>query len=354
MHVLYHHIRILLACLALTACGGKLSHSMYVMESRIASEEEITEANLQGFDYFYLVAPPRWQADDFDRDEAFLVKKYVTGHRYARPGVVPRFIQTAHRVGASVLCSFPGREFIEIASDSLRRERFARMAAAFVDRYGYDGIELDWEHTVTPELHVKMMEAFRKALNRRFSKKMWLTTALNTEHNYPVELARRLEAAADWINLMYYDMGGGDWGKVPGHNAPLDKIQKNYADNWSQFRPSKLHIGLANYGYGYKGIAPGEAVPEGKTLKDYALPGYRPDRREGWTEEWDEKAQCPYFFSPDGSAFITAENARSLAAKRDWVLSGGFGGVFWWEFHCDWVPSTDPSTRGTHLITDLW
>lgn len=340
--------------LLLVSCSNwKPVHAMYVMESRIASEEEITAQALSDFDYFYLVAPPRWSAEDFDRDEEWILDKYVRAHTYSRPGVVSRFIATAHQVGASVLCSFPGREFIEIARDSLRRERFSRMAVAFVDRYGYDGIELDWEHTITPELHVEMMESLRRALMVRPQGRSWLTTALNTDHDYPTELAERLQEAADWINLMYYDMGGGFWGTVPGHNAPLDKIRQNYAERWSQFNPKKLHIGLASYGYGYRGISPGEAVPQGKTLSDYFMhETYRPEMREGWTEEWDEKAECPYFFSPDRDSFITAENGRSIQAKLDWIQEMGFGGFFWWEFHCDWIPPSEHGGKGRHLVTD--
>lgn len=174
---------VMLFPLFVSCSNWKPVHAMYVMESRIASEEEITAQALSDFDYFYLVAPPRWSAEDFDRDEEWILDKYVRAHTYSRPGVVSRFIATAHQVGASVLCSFPGREFIEIARDSLRRERFSKMAVAFVGRYGYDGIELDWEHTITPELHVEMMESLRRALMVRPQGRSWLTTALNTDHD---------------------------------------------------------------------------------------------------------------------------------------------------------------------------
>lgn len=325
---------------------------MYVMESRIQSEDEITESALEDFVFFYLVAPPRWVAEDFDKDKEWILDKYVRGHQYSRPEVVSRFIETAHKVGAYVLCSFPGSAFINIAKDSLRRENYAHMAAAFVQRYDYDGIELDWEQTITPDLHVEMMEAFRRALSGRPEGKAWLTTALNSAHLYSEELAERLQSAADWINIMYYDMGGGEWGTVPTHNAPLDQIRENYESNWSHFKPEKLHIGLANYGYGYRGIKPGQEVQPGKTLADYFIHSYRPDVKDGWTEVWDATAQCPYFFSPDGECFMTVENERSVLSKLAWIRGKGFGGIFWWEFHCDWVPPGKTGLKGTHLVTD--
>ncbi|MEB3374916.1 glycosyl hydrolase family 18 protein [Bacteroides sp. CR5/BHMF/2] len=62
------------------------------------------------------------------------------------------------------------------------------------------------------------------------------------------ELADKLVANVDWINIMTYDMGGGIWGNIPKHNTPLDKIKKELA-HWEVFDRDKLCIGLANYGW---------------------------------------------------------------------------------------------------------
>lgn len=354
------HLLILPCLLSLALSCGRWQpvRGMYVVEDRIAGTEEITVPNLEGTDFYYLVAPPRWEAADFDRPMPDLLDRYVDGHRYERPKVVLRFIETAHAAGAKVLCSFPGEAFIDIAPDSLRRTRFARMAAAFARRYGYDGIELDWEQTVTPPLHIEMMEALRYALDSLAGpgRHPYLTTALNSSHQYDAEQAARLSGAADWINLMYYDMGGGIWGQTATHNAPLDRIRENFRTNWSQFDPARIHLGLASYGYAYRGLAPGGTVEEGRTLRDYfAFDRYQPLPgllAEGWREEWDAAAQCPYFVAPGGDAFMTAENARSLRAKLRWARETGLGGIFWWEFHCDWVPPSEGEERGRHLVTD--
>lgn len=325
--------------------GGKTIRGMYVMETRITGLDEISPENLDGYDFFYLVMTPAWTADDFGCGEDGTAKASSGGFMSGRTDVVRKFISTAHSVGAKVLLCLQGADFVRVAPDEDKRKDFAAVTADFVRGYGFDGIDLDWEITVTPELHLLMMRQLRQGLDG-LGGRHYLTTALNCGHRYTQEQALSLSEVTDWINLMYYDMGGGLWGTAASHNAPLDAIMENYGSSWSVFDPSKIHIGLANYGYAYHDLGPGEEVPEGKTLADYMLPFWNvPD---GWTEEWDGKSHVPYFFSPDGKSFMTAENGRSLREKADWIKEIGAGGFFWWEFHCDWDRAT-----GKHALSDL-
>ena len=108
---------------------------------------------------------------------------------------------------------------------------------------------------------------------------------------------------------------------------------------------------MASYGYRYDGILPGEEVPEGRKMSEYAQDFFVRDMpallEAGWTESWDEAAQCPYYFAPDSSAFVTADNERSLDAKLAWIREKGFGGIFWWEYHCDFIPE-----QARHVLMD--
>lgn len=355
---------VILCCLAavlgpLPAAWGKGPlHATYSVADRISSEDDIVPEDLARYDFIYLMAAPAWTAEDFDLSQEEIDRKYVAGHRYPEPGLVRKYVKTVHKTGGKVLCSFPGSEFIEIASSEARSLKFAVMMAAFVDKYDYDGIELDWEHTVTEDLHLAFMQKIRAALDSLGggSRQYWLTTALHSYRHYDRLQAEALCACVDWINIMYYDMGGGIWGKVASHNTPLDAIKANMEQYWKFFAPEKLHIGLASYGFYYKGIAPGEEVPEGKKLGDYGrycnyteLPALL---EAGWTQEWDDKAQCAYFFSPDRTEFMTLDTERSMDAKLQWIKEKDFGGVFWWEYHCDWVMPGKKEDRGSHLITD--
>lgn len=331
-------------------------YSTYVVGSKIKSDVNTAQQNMSEFDCIYLVAPPKWIADDFDKSQDFVNKKYVQEYKHANECYIHKYVRNVHKSGNKILCSFPGREFIDIASFPQRRVRFAKMMAQYVRKYNYDGIELDWEQTFEIDKHNAFMAEIRKALDELNSQEhLLLTTALHSHHKYTQEQAAQLVKSADWINLMCYDMGGGCWNStLAKHNAPLDVISKQVAW-WTFFPKEKLCIGLASYGFYYKDLMPETKTKEGLTLEDHGrycsyteLPKLI---EKGWYERWDETAQCSYYISPDNNDFMTLESSRSIKAKMDWVYEEGFRGVFWWEFHCDWIPSTDKS-RGKHLIMD--
>ena len=353
---------VLLLLLLLSACGrptaepkAPLIHATYSVYSRLVPEELCVE-QLKNYQYYYFQAMPSWQPEEFDAPLEDILRDKVENHQYsgeAQPRI-DQYIGLIHEAGGKIYLSFSGTRYNQITDVPARRPKFAAYMANFARHHGFDGLELDWEHTVTKETHLALMRDIRAALDslgaldgRRYG----LTTALNSEHNYSQEEADALSACCDWVNIMYYDMGGGWWGKCGTHNTPLPDIKANFEANWSRFAPEKIHIGLASYGYYYEGLAPGEVPPEGESLSDHAGDFFYPRLPEllkaGWTEEWDDEAQCPYYFAPDRSAFVSCDNARSIAAKMAWVEEMGFGGVFWWEYHCDYIAS-----EGRHLLMD--
>lgn len=339
--------------------AAKTINAIYSVADRFNSEADIVKEDLADFDFLYFMAAPDWKSADYNAPVEEIIAKVVGSHSYGeRAPIIEKLINTVHENGNKILCSFSGTDFINIATDPGQRRKFAAVTAAFAKRYGYDGVELDWEHTVTEPLHVDMMQDIRDALDALADgKRYWLTTALNSIRHYTPQQAQALCKSTDWINIMFYDMGGGIWGTEATHNSPLDKMEEIAATLWSPFPHEKLHIGLPNYGFYYKGITPGEKVAEGKKLGDYGrycnateLPALI---EAGWTEEWDDTAKCPYYHSPDKTEFMTLESHRSMDHKFDWIKEQKFGGVFWWEYTCDYVrPSQIGGGKGIHLITD--
>lgn len=335
-------------------------YATYSVANRFRGPAWTNEANLREFNFIYLSAAPSWEVDDFDKSWEQIRAQYLD--KETPPGLkhvdrIHTYIANAHRAGARVLCSFPGEKFIDIASHPQRRNKFARLMAAWVQRFQYDGIELDWEHTITIPLHIAMMKEIRCALNElKSDQPFYVTTALHPGHKYSPEQAKELSAYCDWINIMFYDMGGGCWqGRKATHNSPLNAM-KRLIGNWQAFSPDKLCIGLASYGFYYKDLQPKELTPEGRVLADHGrywnyteLPGLI---QQGWTGIWDDPEHGAFMVSPDKREFVTLETPRSIDLKLDWVQECGFRGVFWWEFHCDWVPPNQQDQRGTHLIMD--
>ena len=65
--------------------------------------------------------------------------------------IEPDLISKAHAAGVKVLLSIGGGDGVEgprfnrMARDEDRRRRFARNVHTFLETYGYDGVDIDWE-----------------------------------------------------------------------------------------------------------------------------------------------------------------------------------------------------------------
>ncbi len=340
-------------------------HATYAVGKWLRDEKRIERVDFSVFDCIYLMAgPDEWDAKDFDGSEADAMRRLVSGHSYPSGdsglAMVPMFIKRCHAAGTKVMLSLPGNEQFSFASDAGKRKMFAKVMAAFVKKYDFDGIEIDWEHSLKYEQHAELMCELRAALTEleTVDQRKMLTTALHTYADAPLHIAQSWCQTLDWINLMCYDLGGGIWNQMAGHNTPLPFIQKEVERCFEKkdIPREKLCIGLANYGFFYRNLKPGEQITEKLSIDDRGryfghteLTGLLAD---GWTERYDESARVPYYFSPDGKDFVTLDNERSLSEKVDWVKHGGYRGVFWWELHYDLVPTGENERFDRHPLID--
>lgn len=337
----------------------KFVHGTYSVDSRLKSVEEIDKSDFRDFQFVYLMAGPQWEVADFDLSQEEILEKFVKQHQYKasideKGALVSYLINKVHADSCRILISFPGTTFDEIVKNDSRRVKFANMMGEFVKKYNYDGVELDWEKTVDLKLHYKFMKDIRLALDKQqefLKKPLYLTSALNFAEQYTKAEADSVSKYVDFLNVMMYDMGGGIWEDEATYNTPL-QLMKDFAVHWDVFDPQKICIGLASYGFYYKGITPGEKL--GKPLNNYGrymdyneLP---PLLQQGWTEEYNPIEFVSYFFSPDRKEFVTMDNEQSLQSKMEWVFNKNYKGVFWWEFHSDFqIPNNG---NGTHTLMD--
>ena len=360
-----------LFAMALLACGcsqparpvseaPRFIHAAYSVES-LLSEAELSGPGYEAFDFVYLMAAPaKWWTLDFDLPEAAIVRRADAFDYASAPGnmpLVPRMIGEVHAAGGKILLCFGGQqEFRPFLEKPERLTKFEAYMVRLVERNDYDGIDMDWEITIDKELHADMMGRLRgrlDSLSAKTGKYYYLTTALSIDHVYDEALAGRLSRAVDWINIMSYDMCDGVWGRTPSHNTSLAVLRSKLA-HWQIFDRRQLCLGLANYGFYYKGLLPGETAdgPLSEygsyiTYKEF-LPRLE---HEGWTEEYDPEAEVSYYFAPDRGEFVTIENPVSMHRKIEWITANGYRGVFWWEFHHDYV-APEAGRAGSHYLID--
>ena len=293
--------------------------------------------------------------------------------------------------------------FFSIARDAQKRTDFATSAVYVMARYGFDGIDIDWEYPGGGGLDqsalanpasdganfLALLRALREELDRQEAKDgrgYYLSIAgpggdEKIANFDPAAVA----GIVDWINVMTYDFQGG-WDNYTGHQSPMVSTNPSAArKNWSvsgamgQYLnglngkrgvpPAQLVVGVPFYGRGWDSVPPGprndglgqsgtEALSSlGETEFPYDrlyADGYlsfaygRTMGINGYTRFWDPVAQVPYLYSATARRMVTFEDPESVGIKMNYVNQTGLGGVMFWEL------SEDETTAERSLLETIY
>jgi chitinase len=251
-------------------------------------------------------------------------------------------------------------KFSNMASTAARRETFAASAVAFMVKYGFDGIDLDWEYPVSGGKSTNsaraadktnftaLLKLLREKLNaqgKTDGKKYLLTIAGGATTSYTKNVQMKSIAQyLDFSVLMAYDLHT-NWDKYTDHNAPLytssdwspqfkwsaDQAVKTWIS--AGFPKSKLVLGVPFYGHLYSNVKDGNTglyrtYSGYKTVNyDQVASKYLTDK--AYVRRYGSAGRTPWLFN--GSTFITYEDAQSLKEKAGYVTGQGLGGVGIWE-----------------------
>lgn len=274
-----------------------------------------------------------------------------------------KLVQEAHEAGVKALLSLGGwgwdEQFAAMARDGEAEDRFVRAVLELVEKFDYDGIDLDWEYPDTPEEVVgfdRLARRFRSALDAMGVSKqreMLQTIAVSSHPGTLKWLSNELLLSTmDWVNVMTYDMAG-DWTDYAGHHAPLHASPKQPGQPNScevtirhlldrGMPAERLALGIPLYGRGFaaaepyapaKKPAPGARQPGGNYSRLFVL-----QNEHGWKKVRDEQTKVPWLLAPDGNGVIGFDDPESVALKTGWAMSLGLRGVFFWEIAADRTP----------------
>ena len=270
--------------------------------------------------------------------------------------------------------------FSDIALTDASRKKFADSAVKFVNQYGFDGVDLDWEYPVGGGLstntnrpedkhnYTLLAQAIRTAFNTQEAatgKHNLLTIAAPAGYETiaNIELAD-MAKSIDWFNIMSYDYHGA-WENQTNHNAPLyanaaspNAIDPKFNVDYSMrayaaagVPKSQIVMGAPLYGRTWQGVPAG---PNGDGLYqtgtgagagtwengviDYAdLLNKVKTQPATYKVYRDNASQVPYVYAPTvgGGWFSTYEDKTSLGKKVDYVLANEYGGMMFWELDAD-------------------
>ncbi len=260
--------------------------------------------------------------------------------------------------------------FSDVALTEESRRRFATSCVDFMVRYGFDGIDVDWEYPVGGGLegnvvrpedrrnYTLLLEELRRQLDARGAETgqhhlLTIAAPAGPSIIANLELAE-LGRVLDWINLMAYDFNG-PWGGATGFNAPMrrpegdpspagfdvDTAVRAYLDGGVP--PDRLVLGVPFYGRSFAGATGGDGL--GQPFRGPGDGTWEPgvidwsDLAANYlprmTRRWHDAAQVPWLHDPATGLFISYDDAESLAIKRDHARGLGLGGVMIWELSAD-------------------
>ncbi len=261
--------------------------------------------------------------------------------------------------------------FSEAAYTPEGRRLFAQTAMELVERYGLDGIDIDWEYPCMSVAGIGadpadkknftlLLQELRRAMEAREAERYLLSIAAGGD-TYFLRNTQMEQAAVylDYVQIMTYDLRGG-FSTAAGHHTSLyatpadlsdvcaDKAVREYLR--SGVPAEKLVIGAAFYARTWTGVNPadhglcqmaksaGTGGPHyGELLENYI-------NKNGYVRYWDDDAKAPWLFN--GDCFISYDDEESLGYKVDYLKEKGLRGIMCWEYGCDTSHTLTAFLRG--------
>ena len=238
------------------------------------------------------------------------------------------------------------------------RQTLADSLLQLMDDCGFVGIDVDWEYPGVPgtgivsreedvENWYALLALLREGLDARealHGRAYILSVALGAgEQQLSVLDPARLAPLLDQAVVMAYDMAGFD--RITGHHAALYPHEERALSGAHAVKTlvdgglpaEKILLGVPAYGRVWRQVSGGgnglgqRANTSGnKTISFDELLRLE---KLGYTRHYDEKAQAAWWF--DGSAFVSGEDDRSIAAKGAWVVEKGLLGAAVWQYTQD-------------------
>lgn len=254
--------------------------------------------------------------------------------------------------------------FSDAALTDASRTAFADSCVAFIKKYGFDGVDIDWEYPVSGGLEgnskrpedkqnfTLLLQKLREKLDAQGAadqKHYLLTIAAGAGSTYPkkVELST-IHKYLDYATIMTYDLHG-TWDSYTDLHAPLynnsdaSPQYKSSVDSsikiWeeSAFPMEKLVLGIPFYGYLYSSASnTGHGLYQpfsGASSIGYDQIKKKYLNQKGYKRYFHSQSKVPWLFN--GSVFITYEDPESIGFKTDYIKDKNLGGAMVWELSRD-------------------
>lgn len=276
----------------------------------------------------------------------------------------------AQNPGLSILLSLQKDFNLVVGPDSSKMSTFAQNAVAFLRKYQFDGLDLDWEYPNSSQrdYFAQFFKILRGAikLEALANGQNQLQLSLALPNNQRVaELSYDLPTIAsnvDFATAMTYDfhLFLKNIDTKTGYNSPLYTTpgdNKYYSASAMAtyylskgFTAGKLLMGIPTYGRSWQLASPSshglhaQAVGKGSPgpyrhlTGVYTYPDACTTLKQGGQTVRDTDLGALYLYN--GSTWVAYENMDTVVQKAAWAVEFGLGGVGVWSMALDDVSNT--------------
>lgn len=255
-------------------------------------------------------------------------------------------------------------KFSDVAFTDESRNTFADSCIDFIVKYGFDGIDLDWEYPVSGGMNSNikrpedkknftlLLKTIREKLDTRSisdNRKYLLTIAGGSGlwylNNIELDI---LQQYLDFGNVMTYDING-IWDTQTGFNAPLYEnsgVLPTY--KWSVdssikawiaagLPAEKLVLGIPFYGHRYNSVNDSNnglfQKYSGGSSIGYSIIASNFLSNPEFVYHFHQESKVPWVFN--GNTFISFEDKESINEKCKYIKDKKLAGAVIWELSQD-------------------
>ncbi|KAL4773042.1 hypothetical protein BDW60DRAFT_206795 [Aspergillus nidulans var. acristatus] len=252
--------------------------------------------------------------------------------------------------------------FSDIARSEENQKAFAKSLLSMMSKYGFDGVDIDWEYPVAEERSgreedyknfPKWMKNLRSQLHSS-GKKYGLSLTLPASYWYLQHFdIKKLEESVNWLNVMTYDMHGtwdmnNTWvGPYLNPHTNLTEIKNSMDLLWrNDIDPSKVVMGMAYYGRSFTLADPGCTEP-GCTYRSGGNAGECSETvgfllNSEIQDTINSLGLTPTLYEEDavkavafGDQWVSYDDEETFRIRGDYARSQCMGGVMVWAISHD-------------------
>jgi len=261
-----------------------------------------------------------------------------------------------------------GSKYSVLVNDPAKRKRFLESVLAFIEKYDFDGLDLDWEYPKCwqvdcdkgPDSDKQAFTAWIRELKTAFEPKGLLLSAAVSPSKKVIDAGYdvpMLSQYLDWIAVMCYDYHG-HWDKQTGHVAPMydhpessnHDFNANFTMNyWMEHGadPKKLIMGMPTYGQSFsvndpsKGRGLNAKAGKGRAGQYTRAAGFLASyeicdkvQSGGFTVVKDPENRIgPYAYK--GQEWFSYDDSSMIKQKSEYIKKMGLGGGMIWALDLD-------------------